>query len=162
MRTRSRQRATARSRLDDTSQKPPSAASESVISTMALTATRPALRRSRRASPTRKPTTRSALVLHDVAGIERHGAALERRRQARLVSRQHDRGPARADVLERLEDLGGHRLVEVSGRLVREEERRASPHGPGPRPAPRPPPGGLPGGGPSPRRHTDETEVAAD
>src|SRR5207247_8492551 len=106
MRTRSRQRATARSRLDDTSQKPPSAASESVISTMALTATRPALRRSRSASPTRNPTTGSALVLHDVAGIERQGPSLERRGQARLVGGQHDRGSARSDVLERLDDLG--------------------------------------------------------
>src|SRR4029453_6011695 len=99
MRTRSRHRATARSRLDDTSQNPPSAASESVISTIALTATRPALRRSRSASPIRNPTPPSALVLHNVAGVERQGAALERGGQARLVGGQHDRGPPRPDVL---------------------------------------------------------------
>ena len=58
MRTRSRHRATARSRFTESSQNPPSAASDSVISTIALTATRPARRRSRTASPIRNPSTR--------------------------------------------------------------------------------------------------------
>src|SRR5882672_2399879 len=113
MRTRSRHCATARSRLDDTSQKPPSAASDSVINTMALTATRPALRRSRSASPTRNPTTTSALVLHDAAAVEHESAPTQRGGQPRLMGGQHDRRPARPDVLERFDDLGGHRLVEV-------------------------------------------------
>src|SRR5258706_13111102 len=126
MRTRSRHWATARSRLDDTSQKPPSAASESVISTIALTATRPALLRSRSASPTRNPTTRSALVLHDMAAVERQGAALERRGQPGLTGAQHDRRATRPDVLERLEDLGGHRLVEVAARPVSDQQPRAA------------------------------------
>src|SRR2546422_4399359 len=60
-RTRSRHRATARSRFSESSQNPPSAASDSVISTTALTATRPARRRSRTASPIRNPSTPSAL-----------------------------------------------------------------------------------------------------
>src|SRR5258705_1534781 len=136
MRTRSRHWATARSRLDDTSQKPPSAASESVISTIALTATRPALLRSRSASPTRNPTTRSALVLHDMAAVERQGAAPERRGQPGLMGGQHDRRAPRPDLLQRLENLSGHRLVELAGRLVGEEQRRAPPYGP-------PPPGPL-------------------
>ena len=57
MRTRSRQCAVAWPTFVDTSQKPPRAASESVISKMAATATRPARRRSRSASPMRKPST---------------------------------------------------------------------------------------------------------
>src|SRR5262245_36742605 len=162
MRTRSRQRATARSRLDDTSQKPPSAASESEISTIALMATRPARRRSRSASPTRNPTTRSALVLHDVAAIERQGAALERRGQARLVGGQHDRGPARADVLQRLDDLGGHRLVEVAGGLVGQEQGRPSHDGARQRRALRLPLRELRRIGLGPRRHPDDAERVED
>src|SRR5436309_1953322 len=70
-RTRSRHRATARSRFSESSQNPPSAASDSVISTTALTATRPARRRSRTASPIRNPSTPSALVFHDPSAPER-------------------------------------------------------------------------------------------
>src|SRR5438309_9726071 len=162
MRTRSRHRATARSRLDDTSQKPPSAASESVISTMALTATRPARRRSRNASPIRNPATTSALVLRDVTAVERHRAAAKRCSQASLVRGQHDRGSARSDILERLEDLGGHRLVEISGGLVGEEERRPPHDGPSQRRALRLALRELRGVGLSPRRQPDDAERVED
>src|SRR5207249_2460909 len=37
---------------------------------------------------------------------------------------QHDRGPARSDVLEHVDDLGRHRIVEVAGRLVGQQQRR--------------------------------------
>src|SRR3990172_4816591 len=93
MRTRSRQLATARSRFDETSQNPPSAASESAISTIALTATRPARRRSRSASPIRKPSmARSALVLHDAPALERDRAPPEGRGEPGLVGGEHDGG----------------------------------------------------------------------
>src|SRR5207245_10707346 len=158
IRTRSRHRATARSRLDDTSQKPPSAASESVISTMALTATRPALRRSRNASPIRNPATTSALVLHDVAGVEYQGAPAKRRGQTRLVRGQHDRGSARSDILERFENLGGHRLVEISGGLVGEEERGPPHDGPSQRRSLRLALRQQRGVGLGPRRQADDAE----
>src|SRR5438034_1310292 len=77
-RTRSRHRATARSRFSESSQNPPSAASDSVISTTALTATRPARRRSRTASPIRNPSTPSALVFHDPSAPERDRPSPER------------------------------------------------------------------------------------
>src|SRR3989442_12787701 len=69
--TRSRHRATARSRFSESSKTPPSTASDSVISTTALTATRPARRRSRTASPIRNPSTPSPLVFHDPSAPER-------------------------------------------------------------------------------------------
>src|SRR3990167_7479220 len=117
MRTRSRQRPAARSRFADTSQKPPSAASESVIRRIALTATRPARRRSRSASPTRKPNiARSALVLHAPAGLERERPPAQRRGDPRLVGREDHGRAARPDVPEHLEDLRGHRVVEAPGR----------------------------------------------
>src|SRR5206468_10653502 len=123
MRTRSRHRATARSRFTESSQNPPSAASDSVISTIALTATRPARRRSRSASPIRNPSTRSALVLHEPPALERERPSPERLREVRLVRREHDRRATGPDVAQRAQDLVLHRLVEVARRLVGEEER---------------------------------------
>src|SRR5256886_7075021 len=124
MRTRSRHRATARSRFTESSQNPPSAASESVISTIALTATRPPGRRSRTASPIRNPSTPSALVFHDPSTLERDRPSPERAREVGLVRGEHDRRAARPDVPEHGEDLVLHRLVEVPRRLVGEEEGR--------------------------------------
>src|SRR5436309_3532232 len=123
MRTRSRHRATARSRFAESSQNPPSASSVRVISTIALTATRPARRRSRSASPIRNPSTRSALVLHEPPALERERPSPERLREVRLVRREHDRRATGPDVAQRAQDLVLHRLVEVARRLVGEEER---------------------------------------
>src|SRR5437764_283798 len=115
MRTRSRHRATARSRFAESSQNPPSAASDRVISTIALTATRPARRRSRSASPIRNPSTRSALVLHEPPALER------------------ERG--HVAVLERPEVVAEHLDVAVGGQIITVEEpeqrRLARPGGSG-------------------------------
>src|SRR5207245_138381 len=123
-RTRSRHRATARSRFSESSQNPPSTASDSVISTTALTATRPARRRSRTASPIRNPSTPSPLVFHDPSAPERDRPSPEHPHEIGSVSGQHDGRAARPDVPEHVEDLGLHRLVEIPRRLVREEEWR--------------------------------------
>src|SRR3972149_6100304 len=72
MRTRSRQLATARSRFDETSQNPPSAASESAVSTHPRTP------------------------------------------------------PPPADILQHVDDLGLHRVIEVPRRLVDEEQGRSA------------------------------------
>src|SRR5215813_5519152 len=104
--TRSRNCATAWPRLKESSQKAPSAASDSVMSMMALTATRPARRRSLSASPRRKPNTgRSALVLDEAAGLQRERAPAQRGGQEPLVGREQHGGPARPDVLDDVENL---------------------------------------------------------
>src|SRR5262245_23819938 len=114
--TRSRNCATACPRLKDSSQNAPSAARDSVMSMIALTATRPARRRSLSASPSRKPNTaRSALVLDKTAGLQRERAAAQRGGEEPLVSREQHRGPARPDVLHDVEDLRGHALVQIAG-----------------------------------------------
>src|SRR5438093_430968 len=111
-RTRSRHRATARSRFSESSQTPPSAASDSVISTTALTATRPARRRSRTASPIRNPSTPSALVFYDPSAPERDRPSPEHPREIGSVRGQHDCRAARPDVPEHVEDLGHLTLPE--------------------------------------------------
>src|SRR5439155_384934 len=93
-------------------------------SARALTATRPARRRSRTASPIRNPSTPSALVFHDPSALERDRPSPERAREVGLVRGEHDRRATRPDVPEHGEDLVLHRLVEVPRRLVGEEERR--------------------------------------
>src|SRR5919198_3606381 len=105
MRTRSRHRATALSRFAESSQNPPSAASESVISTIALTATRPARRMSRTASPIRNPSTPSALVLHEPPALERERSSPEGLREVGLVRREHDGRASGPDVAQHAQDL---------------------------------------------------------
>src|ERR1043165_8147709 len=116
--TRSRKWATASLMLDDSSQKAPSAASEGVIRRMALTATRPARRRSRRASTRRNPNTALALVLDQSFVLDPERALLERGGQRRRVRGEQHRGAAGVDVAHDLDHLGRHALVEVAGRLV--------------------------------------------
>src|SRR5687768_12267663 len=121
MRTRSRQRVTASPKFDDSSQKPPTAASESVMSRMALTATRPARRRSRSASPNRKPNT-SALVLDEASALQRERALAKGGGEDRLLRGEEHGGAAAPDVLHDAEDLGRHHLVEIAGGLVGGEQ----------------------------------------
>src|SRR3989442_3924481 len=123
-RTRSRHRATARRKFSESTQNPPSPASDSVISTTARTATRPSRGRSRTASPIRNPSTPSPLVFHDPSAPERDRPSPEHPHEIGSVSGQHDGRAARPDVPEHVEDLGLHRLVEIPRRLVREEEWR--------------------------------------
>src|ERR1043165_356675 len=122
--TRSRNCATASLMFDDSSQKAPRAASESVISTIALTATRPARRRSRRASPRRKPNTRSALVLDEAAVLDGQRALLEVAGERGLVRREQHGGAAGVDVADDLDDLGRHALIEIAGGLVGDQQQR--------------------------------------
>src|SRR5215813_9991229 len=123
--TRSRNCATAWPRLKESSQKAPSAASDSVMNMIALTATRPARRRSLSASPSRKPNTiRSALVLHEAPRLQRERAPTQRGGQEALVGREQHGGPARPDVLHDVEDLGGHPFVQVAGGLVGDQQER--------------------------------------
>src|SRR5262245_58517967 len=101
--------------LEESSQKAPRAASESVIRRMALTATRPARRRSLSASPSRKPNTGgSALVLDEPAVLERQRPLLERGGQRGLVRGEEHCRAARPDVAHDLDDLARHALVEVA------------------------------------------------
>src|SRR5262244_2312180 len=98
MRTRSRQCAAARPTFVPTSQNPPSAASDNVIKRMAATAQRPA---------EEKPE-HLAFVLDEAAAHERERPLAQRRRQARLVGREKHRGASGPDVLDDVDDLGGH------------------------------------------------------
>src|SRR5712692_543886 len=111
----------ARPRLSEKTQKPPNAESDSAISSTALTPTRPAPRRSRRASPTRKEST-LPFVLDEVAAFQLERAALELGDEARLVCREHDGGAPAPDVLDEAQDLARHLLVEIAGGLVGEQE----------------------------------------
>src|SRR5262245_61130368 len=105
----------ARPRLSESSQKPPSAVSDSAMRRIALTPTRPARRRSRIASLKMNPSTGSALVLHEPPVLETQRAALEQRDQAGLMGGEEHGGAAAPDVLDQAQDLARHVLVEVAG-----------------------------------------------
>src|SRR5688572_8640915 len=122
-RRRSRDAATALPRLPESSRKLPTAPSDSMMRTIALAATRPARRRSRNASPTRKPTTYLPLVLHETPSVQDEPAPAQTGREARLVRGEDDARPAGVDIADDLEDLAAHLVVEVAGRFVGDEER---------------------------------------
>src|SRR5438552_10875280 len=103
MRTLSRHCATAAPRFEESTQDAPRATRENVISTTALTATRPARRRSRSASLSMK---RSMLaVLHQAPALEHEHPLLEAQGQPRLMRGQDDGGAARPDVFHDVDDL---------------------------------------------------------
>src|SRR5712691_3377816 len=122
-RTRSRHWLTARPRLSERSQKPPRAVRERVMSRMALTPTRPARRKSTSASLTMKLSTGLAFVLQQDAAAQLERTALELGGEAGLMGGQEHGGAAAADVLDEVEDLSRHGLVEIARGLVREEKR---------------------------------------
>src|SRR5437773_4117906 len=116
MRARSRHSETARPRFDESSQKPPRATSEKPIITTALIPTRPVRRTSRNVSLSTKPSTGSA-VLDQAAALEHERPLLEALGQCRLVRGQDDGGAPGPDVLDHVEQLRRHRVVDVGGGL---------------------------------------------
>src|SRR2546422_7186087 len=123
MRSCSRQRATAPPRFVENTQKPPRVRSESAIRSTELSAIHPARTRSRSASPQRNPST-LARVLHEPAPVEHERAAVQALGERRLVRRQEHGGAPAPDVLEEVEELGRDPLVQVTGGLVGQEQRR--------------------------------------
>src|SRR5215472_11955707 len=78
-------------------------------------------------------TMKLALVFREDARVEEEGAALELGGQARLVGREEHGRAAAPDVLDQVEDLAGHLLVEVARRLVGQKQRGRLHDGPGER-----------------------------
>src|SRR5437899_10603 len=93
------------------------------MSRMALTPTRPARRRSTSASLTMKLSTGLPFVLQQDAAAQLERAALELGGEAGLMGGQEHGGAAAADVLDEVEDLSRHGLVEIARGLVRKEKR---------------------------------------
>src|SRR5262245_58307946 len=104
---------------------------ESTMSSTALTPIRPIRRTSRAASARMKPSTTGpgrspasplSFVLQELAADQRERARLELARDPGLMSGQEDGGALQPDAFHEIEDLGGDLVVQVSRRLVRQEQ----------------------------------------
>src|SRR5206468_1528541 len=114
----------ARPRLSDKSQNPPSTARESAMSRTALTPIRPIRRRSRAASARMKPSTTGTgesaaaplgFVLQELTAYQRQCARSQLLHHPGLVGGQEDGGAPDRDILDEIEDLGPHVVVQIPG-----------------------------------------------
>jgi len=106
------------------------AASESEIRRIALTATRPARTQVAQRLAEEKPNTPQPSSLDQAAALQAERAPLQRAASGLWWSRTALWCP-RPDVLDDVEDLGRHALVETAGGLVRDEQERLASDGPG-------------------------------